>query len=86
MSRQCGKCKRNIGSIGNKTLFCKKCGTLLTESLYTDKNEINKIAIGQMTGDSEKISIEISIETDKNNKVVAINYPDLSLILGKILK
>ena len=86
MSRQCGKCKRNIGIIGNKTLFCKKCGTLLTESLYTDKNEISKIAIGQITENLEKISIDISIETDKHNKVVAINYPDLSLILGKILK
>lgn len=86
MSRQCTKCKRNIGIIGNKTLFCKKCGTLLTESLFTNKNEISKIAIDQIDVASERISIDIGVETDKHNKVIAIHYPDLNFILGKILK
>ena len=86
MIRQCTKCKRSIGVIGNKTLFCKKCGTLLTESLFTSKEEISKIAKDQIDVASERISIDIGIETDKHNKVIAIHYPDLKFVLGKILK
>ncbi|MBC8059142.1 MAG: hypothetical protein H7Y18_00555 [Clostridiaceae bacterium] len=89
MNKQCTQCKRNLGIIGNKTSFCKICGTLLTESLFTDKNEIYKISIDQIAlieMASEKMSIDIGLETDKHNKVVAIHYPDLNFILGKILK
>ena len=86
MIMKCNKCKQNLGTIGNKTIFCKKCGELLTESLFADKDEIVKIAVGKMTGTSEKIFIAIEIETDKNNKIVDIHYPDLKFFLGKILK
>lgn len=86
MGRQCAKCKRAIGAIGNKTLFCKNCGTLLTESLFTDKNEITKFCIDQIDKNSKKISIDISIETDEHNKIIKVNYPNLDFILGKILK
>jgi hypothetical protein len=86
MRGQCAQCKRNVGIIGNKTLFCKKCGTLLTESLFTNKDEISELSVGQIGDGSERISIDIGIEIDKHNKVVAIHYPDLKFILGKILK
>jgi len=86
MNRQCINCKRKIGIIGNNTSFCKKCGTLLTESLYTNRNEINKIATDQINVALNRVTIEVGIETDKHNKVVAIHYPDLNFILGKILK
>ena len=84
--KQCNKCKRNIGSIGNKTLYCKKCGVLVTESLFTNKDEINKIAIDQIKQEAETVSIDIEIETDEHNKIVAIHYPDLKFVVGKILK
>lgn len=83
---KCNKCKQDLGAIGNKTIFCKKCGKLITESLFANKDEIKKIAIDQMPGTSDKISIDIEIKTDKNNKIVDIHYPDLKFFLGKILK
>lgn len=86
MSNQCTNCKRNIGLIGNKTLFCKNCGTLLTESLFTDKIEISELALNQIDEANENLLINIGIETDEHNKILAIHYPDLSFILGKILK
>lgn len=86
MIMKCKECKRYVGSIGNKTVFCKKCGTLLIESLFTDKDEISKFAIEQMDGPSEKITIDIEIETDMYNKIVDIHFPDLKFFLGKILK
>ncbi|MGK0469383.1 hypothetical protein [Clostridium sp.] len=86
MIMKCNKCKQYLGAIGNKTIFCKNCGKLLTESLFANKDEIKKIAIDQMPGTSDKISINIEIETDKNNKIVNICYPDLKFFLGKILE
>lgn len=86
MIMKCNNCKQDLGAIGNKTTFCKKCGKLLTESLFANKNEITKIAIDQMPGTSDKISIDIEIEIDKYNKIINIHYPDLKFFLGKILK
>ena len=54
--------------------------------LFINKDEISQIAIQQMDGASKKISIDIEIETDEHNKIVAIHYPDLNFVLGKILK
>ena len=89
MNRPCSQCKNKRGIIGDKTLFCEKCGNLLTESLFINENEIieiSKIAINRIHRASERITINIAVETDKHNKVIAIHYPDLDFILGKILK